>query len=226
MAAMITPEIGLTGYYTVKAPFKLDLNDVYRCESIRSLKELNDHFNFPYLEYYLLAGATMAQYEADKAAGAAMVALLSSGGSYTWVPNTYITSIPGQSPLDYERKCLMLDLGPLPKSYDLEFVKDEIYDILLTRVGIDEERAKIVEAVVPSKTGISQEEHVQLEKSRIANIKNHTSMLSMISNLTSSITDASKTINNLVDTIADHEDLFDVSDDLSDAAGDLIDIGK
>lgn len=171
--ALITPPIHATGVYSLYSPFTVSLEMIYRCHAVRSFDELVKRGINVFEEYYSPKGLTEKIYKEDAAKGASIVTLISADNEYLYVPNTYIESYPGMAGLRYERKLLMLDLGPLPANFQLNYLLADMQDLVTKAVGVTEDKAKLTFATVPMNGSVSHEDHIQLEATRRAAIQLH-----------------------------------------------------
>lgn len=170
---LITPPIHATGIYSLFTPFTVSLEMIYRCYAVRSFDELVKRGINVYEEYYAPNDLSEKIYKEDAAKGASIVTLISADQEYLYVPNTYIESYPGMAGLRYERKVMMLDLGPLPSTFQLDYLIDDIKDLVTKAVGVTEDKADINFATIPMSSTVSHEDHIQLEATRRAAIRLH-----------------------------------------------------
>lgn len=173
---IVNPPINATGIYSTYEPFQVSLEIVYRCTAIRTFPELKLRNIDPYEEYYEPKGLGEDIYADDAAMGAAIVILESSDGVQVGVPNTYIESYPGMAAIVYERKLVLMDLGPLPSTLDPSYLIPEIKDVIRKRCGVDEDVSELEFTFMPMTTPITHEQHIELEKSRRAAIQQNQSL--------------------------------------------------
>lgn len=161
----VTPPIGASGIYRLKAPFSslLRPNVSYRCVSIRRFNDIAEQGVDPYEEYYKPYGLTEQKYIADAQAKEAIVSLVTDADHWVYVPTSYIESYPNQGGFPYQGLVLGVPLGPVPTYMDLTAVRLAIIDIVRDMLGI---------AVNPSYVAVTeleylnQSDHDRLEAAR------------------------------------------------------------
>ncbi|WP_144106736.1 hypothetical protein [Paraburkholderia sp. BCC1886] len=158
MTTPLTPNLNSSGSWNLTAPFAalLTSNVSYKCVAIRSLSDLIAAGADPYSLYYSANGLTQADYQADVTAGASIVSLQSSSGSWVYVPTTYISQMPGQNNISCTSIVLGVNLGPLPDSLDLTFVKTQVANAVTDSLGVS--NPTVVGLAVSAKTLISSAE--------------------------------------------------------------------
>lgn len=210
---LITPPIHTSGKYSLFDPYTVDLDMIYRCHAVRSFDELVKRNINVYEEYYKPKGLPTSIYKEDAAKGASIVTLLSAEGEYYYVPNTFIESYPGMTGLRYERKCLILDLGPLPSTFNLDYLIPQMQDVVKKGVGVEEQQANIVYTTIPMTTTVSHEDHVQLEATRRAAIQLHTPLDVQLAEANAANVLLQEQVDMLLQVIADHEEIINPPDD-------------
>lgn len=166
----ITPPINASGIYTAYAPFTLPLNIVYRCDAIRTFKELIKKGINVYTTYYEPHGLSEAVYQADYDLNASIVTLVDGAGGFLYIPNTYIESYPGDAGVTYNRKVLVIELGMLPTQMDVDYIFPLVEDLVHKNLGV----ANNASVVTAPYTGvITHDQHVTLEAARLVAIRNY-----------------------------------------------------
>ena len=166
----ITPPINASGVFTAYAPFTLPINIVYRCDAIRTFKELIKKGINVYTTYYEPKGLSEATYQEDYDMSASIVTLVDGAGGFLYIPNTYIESYPGDSGVTYNRKILMIELGMLPTAMDVDYVFPLVQDLIHKNLGV----ANTASVVTAPFTGvITHDQHVTLEAARLVAIRNY-----------------------------------------------------
>ena len=166
----LTPPINAAGNYVLYAPFSVPITVMFECYAIRNFDELAERGIDVYKTYYEPHGLADTIYKEDAAMQAAIVTLNGADGSEYYVPNTYIQSYPGDSGIVHHNIVVGLELGLLPTTFDITYVAPLLVDIIKQHVGVDTEA---LFATVPYEGTISHEKFVQMERSRIANIKSY-----------------------------------------------------
>lgn len=173
MPTRITPPLYARGLYDVAAPWALTPATVYVCAAIRSFNDLYEQGIDVYEEFYVPMGfadeaATLAAFEADQEAKAAIITLRAEDNSeYIYIPDTYINAYPGQDDVKYSHMVLSASLGPLPDYLDLTVAKDAVETKMLEILGVT---AVVKEHRAASKDSISPSNHATLETTRQNNL--------------------------------------------------------
>lgn len=166
----ITPPINASGIFTAYAPFTLPLNIVYRCDAIRTFKELIKKGINVYTTYYEPANLSESIYQDDYDLNASMVTLVDGAGGFLYIPNTYIESYPGDSGVTYDRKFLLIELGMLPTAMDVSYMFPLVEDVVHKNLGV----ANTASVVTAPFTGvITHDQHVTLESARLVAVRNY-----------------------------------------------------
>lgn len=135
MANRRTPSIGANGVFTVSSPYSLVADVWYRCDAIRSWRDLSAESVDVFATYYEPVGLLSSDAEEDKAVDAHIVTLIGMDGSIRHVPDTYIASFPSNDTISYSRIIFSVDMGPLPDYLMYDDVLEEIRDICSQRIG-------------------------------------------------------------------------------------------
>lgn len=206
---LITPPIHTTGLYSFFTPFVQDLDLVFRTHAVRSFDELIARQIDPYEEYYKPKNISEKSYQEDAAMGASIVTLISAEDEYIFVPNTYIESYPGMNGLRYERKLILFDLGPLPSTFQIDYMIGDLKDLIKKGVGVDEEKAKIKFTTVPMSSTVAHEDHIQLEATRRAAIQLHVPLEVQLAEQTKRADGLKEQNDQLLAIISAHPELFE-----------------
>ena len=132
------PSIGTKGVGQLLAPFQVLLvaNVPYTCIAIRQLADIIVSGNDPQALYYTPNGLSTDTYQADVAAGVSILTLQDASGSIVYVPSSYLTSYPDAGGVPYQVVMLGINLGPLPKTFNLSYLKSKIQDDVQDFIGI------------------------------------------------------------------------------------------
>lgn len=151
-----TPYVGMQGIFVVRAPFVLDLGDVWTVNAVRSFNDIYKSGNDVYVKYYEPYGLAAGVFEADVVEQANIVTFVNEDGAFVYVPDTYINELPSRDTVDYASMVLAIGLGGLPVSTDLTFLIDEVTQITASFLGLVAD----VEVCVVSEPGkISAADH-------------------------------------------------------------------
>lgn len=169
--ALKTPPLHAKGVYALKAPWAAPANVTYECIAIRSFADFTEAGHNAYTAIYVPNNLTLADYEADKAAGANIITLASKTHPTILVPDTYIDAYPSIGNVAYKMVVLSVALGPIPDTTDLTFLKDQMAGTVSDVIGVV---PQVNLHVAPSTGVITPEAHTTLETARQAAITNRT----------------------------------------------------
>lgn len=163
-----TPPVGTTGTYQLIQPWVADPAKIYICKAVRLFPDLDikgiDIQALAYTPY----GGTEAQYNEDKAAGAAIVSLFTEDGTVIYVPDTRIQSYPNMGNYNYRQTICSISLGAIPDSIDLDWLLEQYKEITVNTVGVTA-TVNIHEA--PLTKTVTPEEHDRIEAARLAKVQ-------------------------------------------------------
>lgn len=165
----LIPPINATGIYSLSAPFSTNynMNLSYNCIAVRKIEDIIKLGIDPFVTYYSPSNITKERYEADLLEDVCIVTLESESGDHIYVPTTFIVSYPNVNGVPYNNVALMLYLGALPDSMNLDYVKTKLISDVVGILGI----TPTVETVVTSeKTLLSHDNHQVAETARKAQI--------------------------------------------------------
>ncbi len=133
-----TPSLNAQGVYTLSAPYNtlVQANVLYTCKAIRAFADLVDLGVDILASYYTPVGLTQTALDADKAAGANIITLMSANAPTIHVPDTYIAAFPAMDNVAYSTIVMALSLGPLPDTLDLTFAKTQLADAASSVIGV------------------------------------------------------------------------------------------
>lgn len=172
MANLIPPP-GTRGLYSLLAPFDTLLQPatLYKCAAIRSFTDVENGGKNVYETYYQPYQIEQSRASQDRKDGVYIVTLLSDKFAPIYVPSSFIASYPDQTNKNYHRVILSADLGPLPDTLDLTFVKTQMASVISQSFGVT---PSINVAVAPMTGVVSYEEHDAREAARQGAITNST----------------------------------------------------
>jgi hypothetical protein len=168
MTTPLNPNIGASGLWSLVTPFdQLLLPDVaYSCVAVRLLADIIASGGDPFTLYYEPQNLAQTDYQNDVAAGAAIVSLQATGGNWVHVPSTYISQMPNANNIPYRGIVLGVNLGALPDSLDLSYLKSQVSAVVQDTIGVVP--AAVTSLAVTPKTLISPAEDASITASRQA----------------------------------------------------------
>lgn len=169
MADYIVPPINLTGTFKLKVPLNNLINEkvTYTVDSIKSIPSLlGDMIDVETL-VYLEQGLTSEDYNNDLKNDVPIVTLKSEGNALFNIPATYFSYMPQLNGKIFTNKALIINMGYIPDNIDLNFIKDELNDYILSITGITPD---ISIEEISGKLIVSYEEADTFESERLANI--------------------------------------------------------
>lgn len=133
-----TPAIGMSGIFTINAPFDVPDTISYTVEAHRTFNEII-HDGIDPVEYiYEPVGLTESDYVNDAVTpGALVIVLVSERGERVRVPNTYIVDYPNTSVVPHAWIVATVSLGVLPLDYDFQRVRDAIETSVSDFIGVE-----------------------------------------------------------------------------------------
>jgi len=165
----LIPPINSKGIFRVKPPLdsliKTDIE--YTVTNIRTIRDMVDDDIDVLNGMYIAEGLTEDQYTTDLTNNEVIVTLVAPNGAYYYVPANMIISIPDVSGVKYVEKTIGINLGPLPKDIELDFLKQDISDLIYEKIGIT---PKVVIVDTSEEYIYTYEESETKEKQRLANI--------------------------------------------------------
>lgn len=170
--ARVTPPIGANGIFQLRAPFSALTTVSYRVGAERTFEELLRDGEDALSLVYTPVGLTQTELDADKAAGALIVVLLSDTQAPIFVPDTYIDSYPDMGIVAHSWCVATISLGMLPDTMDTSGISKAIQEAVSDYTGV-ESTVQISKA--PTTDVVTQAQYVQNVAARQAAIKNRTS---------------------------------------------------
>jgi hypothetical protein len=219
MTTPLNPNIGSSGLWTLASPFdaKLQANVSYSCVAVRLLSDIIGNGGDPFTLYYSPNGLTKTDFQNDVTAGASIVSLQATGGTWLYVPNTYITQMPSQNNVPYTSIVLGVHCGALPDSLDLTYVKSKVALAVRDAIGVT---PTIKSLAVSAKTLISQTEHAAITSTRNAAISQNGTPTAQLLTLKNQLTSSQQQVSSLTSYISSL-----VAAGLIDANGNIVTSG-
>lgn len=166
-----TPTVGTKGRFSLISPFVVPPTNSYVCKAVRSIKDLYRDNVDVFGVYYEPVGLSREDLRADEALDANIVTIVSRTDTHLdviYVPDTYIESFPNMDNINYNRVVFSIDFGILPDYIDLSAVESMIKSEGAAIIGTEPNVSK---HIVEFNGYISNDEHDQLEISRLSNIQ-------------------------------------------------------
>lgn len=150
---LILPRIGSKGFYdTGSLDYGIKSKVLYTLLSVESFSSLLSKGVDIFNDYYVKVGLDEAKYKDDLAEGASILTIDSPVADTVALPNSVLIGYPISNTVDYSRVVVSAELGLLPDSLDLGFVKQEVKEQLESITGMSditmrEHRIELDEAV-------------------------------------------------------------------------------
>lgn len=170
------PEVGLSGAIRVATPFETVVipQVLYECIAVQSLQGLLADGEDPFNDYYEPMGVDEQRFQDDVAIGAKIVTLRSTDGEIVRLPNSFILNLPDANGVRYTMTMLGVNLTALPEDYDLETLKADISDLVMSRIGLP---CEVREMVYSSVSLLTPFQHESVKSFRQDKVKNGDSNL-------------------------------------------------
>lgn len=138
ISRLIIPNIGQSGFYSVKAPFDQFINadEVYTCKAVRFIGDYIALNEDPKTLIYEAYGLTDTDYEADVADNMYIVSLCSESGQWLYIPARYIASYPTMNGVRYHTMMMGVGLGAVPVDMDLSAIQTMVSNLIMDNLGI------------------------------------------------------------------------------------------
>lgn len=134
----VIPALSSYGLFTLDTPFQnmLTPDTPYTCVALRKLSDITKAGKDPYAEYYEPYGVSKAAYAIDGAADVCIVSLQDEGGGIKYVPSSYVLAFPDGNGVKYTPLTIAAELGAVPDSLDLSWLRQEMVDLIKRTIGI------------------------------------------------------------------------------------------
>ena len=160
-----TPYVGLKGVFGVNTPYVLDATKTWTVIAVRSFDDVYKQGEDVYTSYYEPFSISNGVFNSDKAEQANIVTFKSNEGVHVYIPDTFITTMPTADTVDYTHRVVMVDLGSLPNTVDLEYLETEMANVASGFLGVE---ANCEVCVVSEPGVITAEEHATILAARQA----------------------------------------------------------
>lgn len=175
MSSVILPVIGSSGFYTLAAPFDVEVvaKIEYTCMAIRRISEFTANNVDVREDIYTPRNISEAVWREDSESDAYIVSLRSRTGHWLYVPARYILNYPSVNGIQYRSLMLGISLPSLPISQDVTALLAELKDMAESSLGV----TVAVKQVETSKVVlVDHETHVAKQQARTAASQGLTTM--------------------------------------------------
>lgn len=165
----LTPPVNASGIFTLASPFDTQLQPQvsYTCIAVRKFADIQKLGIDPFTVYYNPNGLTQDKFNIDASAGECIVTLRSNGGTFLYVPTSYITSYPNMGGIPYTVIVLGVNIGAIPNYVDLSVIKAKIASVVHDAFGVT---PQIQQAAISETKNLSIQDHTAAESARQAAI--------------------------------------------------------
>lgn len=204
-----TPPQRARGLWKIRLPFRINQDHEYTCVAIRTFDDMVNDGLDPYTQIYkpvgLQDGVTVEDhvfnFGEERLRGINIISLMNPKGEIYHVPDNYILSFPTSTNVVYEHFILSASLGALPEDIDLAMAVQAVKDSIGRYFGIDPvvnvHRAETL-------TSPTYEQHLELERVRLAAIQYNDTSVSQIADLERRLAVANQTVQTLMQICIDN----------------------
>jgi hypothetical protein len=150
-------KIGVKGTFVANKPFdsKINIKTVYRVISINKFAQISDMS--PLETIYMPVNLTNDDYQKDLKNDVSIIGLQDvATKAVIYIPENRITGEPTTVGHEYVTKIIGVKLPPIPVNYDLTSIRNDIYDIIKSRLNIE---VTTQESNISSIVLLSDDEH-------------------------------------------------------------------
>lgn len=190
-----TPTVGIEAYFTFKEPFNSFIGNRFnitvenmrlRVISIIAMRDvIRTDLRDPYTDLYDPAGLTEVQYKLDLNNDVPLISLSFKTPDnierYIRVPLNYISTISDDSLVEYMNRIMVVDLGNLPRDFDLDVYYEDFKDYIASRVGVNPE---IKDVTLGGVEFMSHDEHELRETVRSNTVTVHKTISVQLAEIT------------------------------------------
>ena len=139
MATELLPPLGASGTWVLKTPFdtKLTSGLAYTAKEIRKITAAVGAGVDVFKEYYEPNGLSQDVMDAHVAADNCIITLISSVGTYVYVPSPYIASWPSGDSVPYVVMGMAIKLGAIANTIDPTFLTDKVKNVIVANLGLE-----------------------------------------------------------------------------------------
>lgn len=163
----ILPTIGVSGTFVLTGTLqdKINEDEVYTCQGIRTIWDYESSNEDVKTKAYLDNGLTEEQYLADKELNMHILSLQGHMGMWIYVPASHVVKYPNHNGVLYQAKILTVGIPPIPVDKNLEDLTASIRASVISNLGVVPQ-VQVVEA--SRATMVDTDVHVQTVASRAA----------------------------------------------------------
>lgn len=133
------PPIGTTGIWSLASPFSAKLlpSIPYTCIAIRKLSDITAAGGDPETDYYTVNSIDHIRFNSDLSAGVSILSLQGGSNSIIYVPSSFINNYPDIGGVPYTVLALAINIGAIPDTLDLSYLKQRIVSVISETIGVD-----------------------------------------------------------------------------------------
>ena len=195
----MTPPMGISGAFLLRAPFVADTDKSYTVIAIRQFNELIARGQDPLKLVYEPVGLTETAYRADVAEYALVICLRDKDGSLLYVPDTYIERYPNMGSVKYSHLVLAVSMGMWPEDRSVDDIVQAVTESVKAKIGVD---PVFYVTRAPVSDYVSEQQHTQLIAARRAAVTNTETTTATIIRLSDEVARLQRIIDEQVDLIA------------------------
>lgn len=172
MANTIIPAVGTRGQFKLRPPFEAAMtpNTLYELAAVRQFEEIETLGQNIYELFYKPFNLLESDLQADRAAGASLVTLMTAKSQPLYVPSTYVT-FPDLNFKPYNQYIGCLSFGPLPDSTIFDNLIQALKNTTSDFLGVE---PTVNIAFMPLSDLVTPEDNDNREAVRQAAISNRT----------------------------------------------------
>lgn len=162
---LLIPKVWSQGGFTFHDPFATR-DPQHKNSTVTAVRTFGDILNNgrdPFTKYYVPLELDKDTYDKHAQENGGIVSLKSESGHVWDVPFHYIKSMPLAGGIPYDGLAMVMNLGPIAKGKDLDFLLTKVNNLILDNIGI-ESKPHLVQ--VAETTLLTLEEADRIEASR------------------------------------------------------------
>ena len=161
----LTPTIGVKGKFKFKPPFNTRIGSEVNleCIAIRTFADVISQGRDPFKYFYSVYNLTKEQFGQDTVTNSKLISLRAEDGAFFVVPQSFILEYPPLTGIPYSNIALAINLGSLPETMELDFIRTGVSKLIKDYLGVDTE-VKTVK--ISKKEIIDYNQHLTLESAR------------------------------------------------------------
>lgn len=165
---MATPSIYARGKYEVLVPFVLVPDVSYTCIAVRSFRDVQAEGIDIYSAYYEPRNVPRAKYDSDRVNAVSLVTLAADEHPQLVIPTSFIQTVPLSVGTGFSRMVLGVDIGILPDSVPVDYLKAEVAALISDLTGL---HGEVTTFTAPVTGLLTPEQAEQFEQNRLAAIR-------------------------------------------------------